>query len=290
LATLGPSANPATTPGDDTGAEAGTASSPNPAASLETSQRERAEAFYACLIDKSLPAQITDYEGDQASVGFKDVLAWGVSADGKVFLAAAPAQSFSGSGPPETTAELDRLTRDAQESPWGNVWYVDGVDRTEDYGTCIDTTGYTEPELPPVDQAADLLIKQALADASNEWAACARENGFPDIRDAVAERDRDTRPVVLLPPTVTAEQITQLVAVCPPFDVEAAQAEYDSYTTGDGGTVQHQPVVGFDVPGFREQDDEEPLEDPEEEARFQELSKLLWAERSAFFESLPLEG
>jgi hypothetical protein len=307
LATPGPSANPPTAQGDDGGARQGSASSAsaNPSPNPTGSQRERAEAFYGCLVDASLPAQISEADGDQATVTFEDVWTWRVDADGVAVVALGGVSRlvsetgwvFAGSdafsrdhpaagAPPDIEAERARLTDDAKASPWGYVMYIDGADRTEEYATCLETSGYTEPGPPPVDQEALLAQKQRSAAASNEWAACAREHGFPDIRDAVAERD--TYPVVLLPPTITAELLATLLSHCPVFDPEIEKANLEADRAGRIDEVRSQPVVGFDAPGFREQEDDGAPASPEAGAKFSALSAQLWAAQDAFYRSLDL--
>jgi hypothetical protein len=99
-----------------------------------------------------------------------------------------------------------------------------------------------------------------MVESSNEWAKCARENGFPSVIDAsmppVGDAFKD--PAALLPASITEDQLRQLLEKCPNFDPsreeknEELAADPDAYIPGqtlpDG--FEHQPNVGFDYPDF----------------------------------------
>ncbi|MDR1426410.1 MAG: hypothetical protein LBJ08_01440 [Bifidobacteriaceae bacterium] len=278
--------NPEAKIADDDGGTGGTASS-------TVSQKQAAETFYACLTDEDLPATIADEEGGQARVnlGGEGIWGWKVQATGQ--------WQIFGDSPPQfdlkdVEAEAARLTRLAEASPRGYVVFIDGADRTEPYATCLDTSGYTEPVLAEA-EAAGLAHKQFVAEASNDWAACARLHGYPDLRDTTAEKDSD--PVVLLPATITAAQVEQLAADCPPFDLDAgaviARRAADAGDEHAEGGWLGLPVIGFDVPGWREQENEPeppPGTQPVDHAHYGELYNILWAARNTYAEERNTTG
>jgi hypothetical protein len=141
---------------------------------------------------------------------------------------------------------------------------VDGVDRTDVWVECVAETGYSTRAV--WDSAASLGIDpvyvQAVVEANNEWAACARANGYPDVADSTVPRDSASTeqwPTVLLPRTITEEQLRALLEVCPNFDPEQmkrndalTEERYasDPNATGLPEGYELMPDIGFDFPGY----------------------------------------
>jgi hypothetical protein len=115
----------------------------------------------------------------------------------------------------------------------GYALMLDGVDYTDAYTACRNTVPYTNPwsNTAPADE---LLDKQAMAKASNEWAACARENGWPGLADVLpGEADNyQTTPTVLLPQTMTGDELRQLLAACPAFGTFTANSRGTEFEAG----------------------------------------------------------
>ncbi|MDR0990122.1 MAG: hypothetical protein LBL92_01965 [Propionibacteriaceae bacterium] len=213
-----------------------------------------AQTFHDCLTDAGLPAVYQqDANGLSTIVSFDGgVRALGIDPDG-----------FPFSNESVTTGELEDFL--AQHSDNNAILEVDGVDHTEAWVQCYDTSGYSMTNILTggiLDSQLGVDMMQLMVESSNQWAACARENGFPETKDAVmtTQFDFSQIPTALLPTSMTAEQLEALLQVCPNFDAEQA-AKNDELLNGVGqiddpaqaripeGYVMP-PNVGFDYPGF----------------------------------------
>jgi hypothetical protein len=66
---------------------------------------------------------------------------------------------------------------------------------------------------PESDPAAELRIKQRMADATKAWIACARANGYPSPDDITPVADHGhTSPEAVLPFSTTPDQVRELNA------------------------------------------------------------------------------
>jgi len=80
-----------------------------------------------------------------------------------------------------------------------------------------------EPAPEATTATLDAQASAVLAESAS-WAACARDHGWPDIADpdpaagALAE--------VVLPATITADELRQLLADCPPFNPDTDEFPY----------------------------------------------------------------
>ncbi|MDR1118767.1 MAG: hypothetical protein LBL01_05670 [Bifidobacteriaceae bacterium] len=93
----------------------------------------------------------------------------------------------------------------------------------EDFSTaftaCLDSSGYTRPE-PIYDPAEELRAEHFETEAIIQWIGCARENGFPNMKEPpppVAD-ERKTYPVALVPRETTPADLGALLEACPTFD------------------------------------------------------------------------
>ncbi|MDR2566839.1 MAG: hypothetical protein LBC97_12465 [Bifidobacteriaceae bacterium] len=124
---------------------------------------------------------------------------------------------------------------------------IDGDrDLSAELGACIESSGYFVP-----DARADLRdeerAKQAVAEASNDWARCARENGWPDVRDAeVAVDDYATVPFALVPGDITVEQLRVLLGKCSPLDPDTDLTAGNMIEEGKPTPID--PNIEFDLP------------------------------------------
>lgn len=100
----------------------------------------------------------------------------------------------------------------------GIALVIDGVDHSEVYAQCLAESGYDERAAQGKIQMDPAIFERQVA-ANNKWAACARENGWPDVEDSVMPSD-DSWPTIVLPSTITDDQLRQLLASCPDFDPE----------------------------------------------------------------------
>jgi hypothetical protein len=116
------------------------------------------------------------------------------------------------------------------------------------------------------------LAGRMVAAAGVEWAHCARQNGFPDVRDpatpTLATVD-ELWPTATLPASTAEQDLRTSLEVCPVFDKDAhavQDAEIDRlWALGiepDASDFEEiiAPSVGFDVPGY---DGTLPTEDSE---------------------------
>jgi hypothetical protein len=141
-------------------------------------------------------------------------------------------------------------------------------DHTEAFVRCLGETGYANPVAPPADPAEELRGKQGTAAASASWARCARDHGFPEVKDpeAPVADDYSTNPMALLPTVISEAELRTLLAACPPYDVAAHDA-WDQAVAASGylnpmteeqwaelmslNVYPYDPAIGFDFPGFR---------------------------------------
>ncbi|MDR0285647.1 MAG: hypothetical protein LBI33_12300 [Propionibacteriaceae bacterium] len=98
---------------------------------------------------------------------------------------------------------------------------VDGVDHSEDYAACLAQTGYSESAAWEAQQPDPAVIAHQVA-VNNQWAACVRENGWPEAKDSSlpAADDGMGLPPLYLTPTITEDQLRQLVDACPFTDLD----------------------------------------------------------------------
>ncbi|MDR1442642.1 MAG: hypothetical protein LBJ02_09725 [Bifidobacteriaceae bacterium] len=95
---------------------------------------------------------------------------------------------------------------------------ANGVDLTAEFSACIESSGFYLPD-PDVDPRDEEVAKLAIAEASNQWAACARKNGLPALPDAVVVVDGwETRPSIEIPASVDLQLFEKVLDACPPLD------------------------------------------------------------------------
>ncbi|MDR0626234.1 MAG: hypothetical protein LBG11_03075 [Bifidobacteriaceae bacterium] len=137
-----------------------------------------------------------------------------------------------------------------------------------------------------------------IAESGTLWAACARENGYPQVKDPAPPVADGwvTMPLVVLPGTITATDLRALLTECPNFDFEAAEAIIEellalpddasedeqrelmrSYTD----LFAHSPSISFDIPGWDFEDYDGPETD-ENYIRGAELKAVLHEASIAF--------
>ncbi|MDR1152865.1 MAG: hypothetical protein LBK72_10435 [Bifidobacteriaceae bacterium] len=229
------------THGDDGAVASLTSNAPGSGGSPAVSaQRASAEALYACLADADLPATLSTLgvDGDQASIAWED---------GHKVMERVPDTGDGGwvgiSG--EVPVE-DQEAFAADNTSYGLV--VDGMDRSTDFERCHLESGYTAPQIM-ADPADELAQKQAQAEATNAWIACAREHGYPDLADVTAVVDNwSTQPTAMLPSDITEQALRTLLAACPSFDVDKAKDAFDPDTPSLPGEFTP-PMIHVPLPG-----------------------------------------
>ncbi|MDR3360615.1 MAG: hypothetical protein LBO20_08230 [Bifidobacteriaceae bacterium] len=181
-------------------------------------------------------------------------------------------------------------------------------DHSELFATCLEESGYTQPEYK-IDPAEEIKEKQASLEATNKWIGCARENGYPDMADPAPPKadEYQTQPMAILPADITEADLRALLKACPNFDVEdhkAADLEtievlkkdpnmsdsetmkfYEELAKKHPGSID--PQIGFDAPGFN--GNMGGAAGMPEDAEFERLSKLqevLYEAMSAYYEEM----
>jgi hypothetical protein len=217
-----------------------------------------ATALYNCLRDDGIPAEYeTDPSGSPTLITFSDDhrVTW-------TLPGGYPRQNEGYTQAEEEAflAELEQQVADidlSAGSPFETKLEVDGVDHSAVFAQCVETSGYSEDAVYASINWDTTLSPwyQVMVEASNQWAACARENGWPDVTDAHMPQG-DEIPTALLPISITEDQLRQLLAVCPIYDpaIDEANAKLFEEAGNDYSTIpegyQEQPQVGFDYPGF----------------------------------------
>jgi hypothetical protein len=170
-------------------------------------QHAQAVQFNDCLTAAGLPAELTEVWGGFASVDWKRT-------EGVVLLYSWPDGRAGATEDMSSEAATEFLTTYSDQPRL----MLDGTDRSPEVVACWESSGY-EPPPSLTDPDVELETKRAIVEASNEWADCARANGFPQVVDApepVADAFT-SMPTVTLPATIEATQLKALLAACPNF-------------------------------------------------------------------------
>ena len=154
---------------------------------------------------------------------------------------------------------------------------IDGVDHSEAYAKCLAESGYEEQtaaESMQVDPAETQLQVQG----NNKWAACVRENGWPDVRDSTVGTDPSKLPVVVLPGSITEDQLRQLLTVCPNFDPEQEDRlrEWWNTSTSAGYPDGYLPApnIDLDIPAWSSASDPNWVPNQQEKAELERAGRL----------------
>ncbi|MDR2380619.1 MAG: hypothetical protein LBE08_05500 [Bifidobacteriaceae bacterium] len=183
---------------------------------------------------------------------------------------------------------------------------VGDQDYTEDFVACLEETGFTTPEYT-VDPNEELRMKRLYLEPTTEWIRCARENGYPNIKDPDPPKadEYQTQPTAVLPADITEGELRALLEVCPNFDpVDLAAFDKEAATIQDQDLSYEEyldlfeelykkypgaltPDIGFDAPGYNgdwTNTDTEALSDAEAE-RLRKLTDVLYEQQNAYYES-----
>ncbi|MDR1633579.1 MAG: hypothetical protein LBS27_01360 [Bifidobacteriaceae bacterium] len=304
--------------GDDVATLGGESKEP---VSPESEQAQTAEDFSACLKKADVPHTLQDMDDGQKAVDFSsetEVMAmamgdgsgsWGMGGAGTEAELDAARDRLSALVAKYDSSMVDMMegssgggvavTRDSPDAPEEAPRYliVGETDYTQAFVKCLDQSDYTGP-VYKIDPAEELRQKTLVAEASTEWAKCARENGFPNIKDPDPPKADEwaTNPSVLLPGDITEQALRDLLAVCPNFDAEKAKALDEAYAAlqGDPSVSEEdwakideefgyvEPSIDFDVPGRNDPNAEM---DEATQERMQKLREVLWEEQQAYYQS-----
>ncbi|MDR1427132.1 MAG: hypothetical protein LBJ08_05175 [Bifidobacteriaceae bacterium] len=195
------------------------------------SQAARAATLVACLHEGGVPATLVDYDKHQKDIGFDKENPYAIGygdGSGASFVGRdvttdeqwAAVERHQGelvmrydpaSG--EAMIDPDAPAPDATIPPPAGFarhpyLFIGDADHTDLLIECLRESDYTPP-VYQVDPAEELEQEQRTAGAGVQWAACARDNGFPDVKDpdAPLADNNETTPTVLLPASITEPQL-----------------------------------------------------------------------------------
>ncbi len=203
-------------------------------------------AFYDCMKRPEIPLGLVPADGAHPPqiVGLVDLSADQIvvtrDPDGTV-------DRWGGKEGDDSYLDLvDELTAEHSTEP---RFYVNGVDYSDLYQKCLASSGYDPAWGHDDETAVDPAWVRRRVEADNRWAACARDQGWPQVADVAAPADGSLPPEVLLPFSITEDQLRQLVADCPTFDPALFEAG-----AAFGDASADLPEIGFDTTGADEFD------------------------------------
>lgn len=200
-----------------------------------------AKAYYTCMSNAGIEVELTQNDYGQLSIV-------NFTGDHLYLWRDATGQGWA-TMPSSWDPNKDRTPMDVnnyvktQGAP--NELLIDGEDHSDTYKGCLAESGYDTIAAQGVRQwdPEDMELAQQQLNANNEWAACVRANGWPNVQDVALPADPSSGvPGVLIPFTITEDQLRQLLVVCPLGDIRNyAQVDIDfdprSITSGtQGGT------------------------------------------------------
>jgi hypothetical protein len=247
-------------------------------------QRKAADGLYRCLRSAELPATIVEADGI-AQVGWeatgREVFA--VDPYGGRWLVAG--LSRKATDPEVEDAYVGFLARHFADGSYSYGLEVDGVDYSEIYLECMESTGYDVLMTEfGNDVGKELAGKQQLAEKTNDWVACARSSGYPDWGDVeIGTADNwVTAPTFFIPLTMSVESVRALLVSCPAFDSDIARRLEDGeYDVNDASLVQ--PSVKIEAPGVPNPDVVDGMD--AEYMHYAELTEVLEEAQTAFYSS-----
>ena len=203
-----------------------------------------AKTYYDCLSDAGINVELDqNNQGQLAVVQFirANTVMWR-SPDGDV----GSVVSGDGNITEQSWEDFQSITGDSD----GAALMIDGVDYSKEYAQCLAKSGYDERTAQGNMEMDPVQIEKQIT-SNNIWAACARENGWPDVQDSIAPDDKAITPDVVLPLTITDDQLWQLLEVCPNYDpaqIEEMQQWRQDNPTGFPDDYLPDPCISFDTP------------------------------------------
>lgn len=193
-----------------------------PTATAVPTLEDIARTYYGCMVQAGVPVELRANTGGAVTVVGP--------AAGSASWVYRDAQGVTTGYPATDPAVADLLSELSGTQPGtieDPVLYIDGVDYSEPYAQCLAMSGYDEQAAYAADYQPRPEDLQRQVQADNQWAACARDNGYPGIEDT-AVSDADDVPPIWLPGQITPDQLRMLLQSCPNFD-PGAQDELRSW-------------------------------------------------------------
>ena len=217
---------------------------PTPSANLEAI----AKTYHDCMMDAGIPVQYQLNGSGQLSVVHFSM----ETADMVIWRATEYGDSGSMHSSDLDPVAAQEAVNDVFSKPdTGPVLMIDGVDYSDEYAQCLAQSGYNEQTAQGSVMQNPVLVQQQLA-ANNKWAQCARENGWPEVKDSIVSEDDVMLPVVYLPSGITDDQLRQLIDACPNFDPDQQEKLKQWYQ--DNPTPTGYPDYFITEPNFSVED------------------------------------
>jgi hypothetical protein len=171
---------------------------------LLTEQRASAEALQECLAGELIGSSLQTFKVVGREGQFLAVVPDPISEEYLVYV-----PGVGGFASPRYNDQVEEFTSEGPK-------FIDGTqDYSDVYIQCMDESGFFVPDAR-IDPNEEATIKLAQADASNRWAECARQFGYPGIKDTSYTVDNwETTPEVVIPAEIPADELRSLLAECP---------------------------------------------------------------------------
>jgi len=225
-----------------------------------------AKAYFDCMTAAEIPVELVDN-----GQGAKTMVIPSSSSGHEIWWRSPQGMSMSWAADGQTPTGP---AYEEFQNGTGAALFVDQIDKTDVMVKCLDSSGYNDQDaMGQVQINPEDAAKQV--DANNKWAACAREHGWPDVQDSKmpTKTDGSDWPQIVLPNTITEEQLRQLIKDCPNFNVEQAQKMADQWkndpnATGAPADYVPDPLVTVDYTSL------DGLPEDQQQAEMERLSRL----------------
>lgn len=251
-----------------------------PTVTTDASLEAIAKKYYNCMTDEGVTVDLKENDRGELAV---------------VQLPRADFMLWRG---PDGMAVAISGDRDSKSDPAMEDFYlstdtdlmliIDGIDHSQAYARCLMESGYDDNKAWGLVNI-DLTVLQLQVTGNNKWAACVRENGWPDVQDSAPPTDPDKWPVIILPPTITEDELRLLLDACPNFDPqedEMVQQWWDDHP-GSGSYpdgVYPDPLISFGIPASANDPNRAPSAYNEAEMeRVSRLTRILYEKQDEYY-------
>jgi len=251
-----------------------------------------AKSYYDCMSDAGVEINLTTNNQDQVALvqftGDHEYM-WKNPAGDYGYI---PGPDDRAALQPDTPQAINDF--DSLPGPGPYLW-VDREDRSPAYAQCLSLSGYSDRAASGSGQV-DSAEFQRQVDGNNKWAACARENGWPDVRDSAMPTDltNPEYPVVILPTAITEDQLRALLDACPNFDPDKQNMLDAWWASNPGpstGPMQYPPGYLPD-PNITFDTDLTSTALPDNAAadHLADLTQILWQKQTDYYEKQTYPG
>ena len=242
------------------GEEVPTSTVPNQNLPTETTSAditEIAQSFYDCMKAEGLPVELVkNNDGELGVVEF--------SGDHWIMTLSPEGGDVRWS---TTHPENDPVSRQQAQTFFDESvvpgLMIDGEDYSTVFSQCLERSGYDDHQAWGSTHMDTTAIENQVL-ANNTWAGCARDDGWPMIKDSVLPTNPDWNdwPMVLIPLTISVEELSTLLDACPSFDPAKQDYINDWWNTQSTGHLPPDfipdPVLDFYTPSTENNPDTTP--------------------------------